>query len=114
MTSMWFRFSFLQVELSFVFLHISGRRAPILITKPMVESMKDGSVVVDLAAEAGGNIETTVPGDLTVHKVCAHTGWTYNIHSCVKMVITYAKSVIDVCHLKYDFSFYNYFCFILF
>lgn len=31
--------------------------------------MKDGSVVVDLAAEAGGNIETTVPGQLVVHKV---------------------------------------------
>lgn len=46
-----------------------GRRAPILITKDMVESMKDGSVVVDLAAEAGGNIETTVPGELSVHKV---------------------------------------------
>lgn len=37
----------------------------------MVESMKDGSVVVDLAAEAGGNIETTVPGELSVHKVFA-------------------------------------------
>lgn len=31
--------------------------------------MKDGSVVVDLAAEAGGNIQTTVPGELSVHKV---------------------------------------------
>lgn len=39
----------------------------------MVESMKDGSVVVDLAAEAGGNIETTVPGELSVYKVSAHT-----------------------------------------
>ena len=42
----------------------------------MVESMKDGSVVVDLAAEAGGNIETTVPGELSVYKVMrthAHT-----------------------------------------
>lgn len=48
---------------------ISGKRAPILITKPMIESMKDGSVVVDLAAEAGGNIETTVPGELSVYKV---------------------------------------------
>lgn len=47
----------------------SGRRAPVLISRDMVESMKDGSVVVDLAAEAGGNIETTVPGQLTVHKV---------------------------------------------
>lgn len=40
-----------------------------LITKEMVETMKDGSVVVDLAAEAGGNIETTVPGQLTVYNV---------------------------------------------
>ncbi|KAG7223933.1 hypothetical protein INR49_015189, partial [Caranx melampygus] len=47
---------------------IPGKRAPILITKPMIESMKDGSVVVDLAAEAGGNIETTVPGELSVYK----------------------------------------------
>ncbi|KAM3599620.1 uncharacterized protein V6R79_008653 [Siganus canaliculatus] len=55
---------------------IPGRRAPILITKPMVESMKDGSVVVDLAAEAGGNIETTVPGELSVHKGVTHIGFT--------------------------------------
>lgn len=40
-----------------------------LITKEMVETMKEGSVVVDLAAEAGGNIATTVPGELSVHKV---------------------------------------------
>ncbi|XP_010734896.1 NAD(P) transhydrogenase, mitochondrial [Larimichthys crocea] len=55
---------------------IPGRRAPILITKPMVESMKDGSVVVDLAAEAGGNIETTVPGELSVHNGVTHIGYT--------------------------------------
>ncbi|XP_040914912.1 NAD(P) transhydrogenase, mitochondrial [Toxotes jaculatrix] len=55
---------------------IPGRRAPILITKPMIESMRDGSVVVDLAAEAGGNIETTVPGDLAVHKGVTHIGYT--------------------------------------
>lgn len=54
----------------FVFIILTvGRKAPILITKPMVESMKDGSVVVDLASEAGGNIETTVPGELSVYKV---------------------------------------------
>lgn len=57
---------------------IVGKRAPILITKPMIESMKDGSVVVDLAAEAGGNIETTVPGELSVYKVRAHTVHTYH------------------------------------
>lgn len=47
----------------------SGKRAPILIKKEFVESMKDGSVVVDLAAEAGGNIETTKPGELHVYRV---------------------------------------------
>jgi len=55
---------------------IPGRKAPILITKPMVESMKPGSVVVDLAAEAGGNIETIKPGELSVHKDVIHIGYT--------------------------------------
>ncbi|CAB1339160.1 unnamed protein product [Coregonus sp. 'balchen'] len=55
---------------------IPGKRAPILIKTEMVESMKDGSVVVDLAAEAGGNIETTKPGELHVHKGVTHIGFT--------------------------------------
>ncbi len=41
---------------------IPGRPAPRLITRAMVESMKPGSVIVDLAAERGGNCEATVPG----------------------------------------------------
>jgi H+-translocating NAD(P) transhydrogenase len=40
---------------------IPGRKAPTMVTKEMVSMMKSGSVTVDLAAEAGGNIETTVP-----------------------------------------------------
>ncbi|XP_076143900.1 NAD(P) transhydrogenase, mitochondrial [Alosa pseudoharengus] len=55
---------------------IPGKRAPILIKTPMVESMKDGSVVVDLAAEAGGNIETIKPGELYVHKGVTNIGFT--------------------------------------
>lgn len=43
---------------------IPGRPAPKLITKEMVDSMKPGSVVVDLASAAGGNCEYTVPGEL--------------------------------------------------
>jgi len=39
---------------------IPGRPAPKMITKDMVAKMKPGSVTVDLAAEAGGNIETTM------------------------------------------------------
>jgi NAD(P) transhydrogenase subunit alpha len=45
---------------------IPGKPAPKLITAEMVESMKPGSVVVDLAAEQGGNCELTVPGTIAV------------------------------------------------
>lgn len=41
---------------------VPGRSAPLLITTPMVAAMKPGSVVVDLAAESGGNVEASVPG----------------------------------------------------
>jgi H+-translocating NAD(P) transhydrogenase subunit alpha len=50
---------------------IPGRPAPRLITREMVEAMKPGSVVVDLAAEQGGNCEMTQPG-----QVIRHTGVT--------------------------------------
>ena len=45
---------------------IPGRPAPKLITTDMVKSMKNGSVIVDLAAEQGGNCELTVPHELSV------------------------------------------------
>jgi NAD(P) transhydrogenase subunit alpha len=46
---------------------IPGKRAPILITREMVEAMAPGSVVVDLAAERGGNCELTRPDEEVVH-----------------------------------------------
>jgi len=42
---------------------VPGRRAPILITEDMVQGMRPGSVIVDLAAEQGGNCALTVPGE---------------------------------------------------
>jgi proton-translocating NAD(P)+ transhydrogenase subunit alpha len=45
---------------------IPGKPAPKLITEDMVKSMKQGSVIVDLAAEQGGNCELTVPGEIVV------------------------------------------------
>ena len=45
---------------------IPGRRAPILVRAPMVERMRPGSVIVDLAAETGGNSELTKPGETIV------------------------------------------------
>ncbi len=43
---------------------IPGRPAPMLITEEMVKSMKPGSVIVDLAVEAGGNCELSKPGEI--------------------------------------------------
>jgi H+-translocating NAD(P) transhydrogenase subunit alpha len=45
---------------------IPGKPAPKLITEDMVRSMRQGSVIVDLAAEQGGNCELTVPGEIVV------------------------------------------------
>ena len=42
---------------------VPGRRAPILVTEDAVRRMKPGSVIVDLAAESGGNCELSVPGE---------------------------------------------------
>ncbi len=43
---------------------VPGRTAPLLVTRDMVERMKPGSVVVDLAAETGGNVEGSQPGEV--------------------------------------------------
>jgi H+-translocating NAD(P) transhydrogenase subunit alpha len=42
---------------------VPGRPAPLLVTRAMVEAMRPGSVVVDLAAESGGNVEGSVAGE---------------------------------------------------
>lgn len=42
---------------------VPGRQAPMLVTRSMVEGMKPGSVVADLAAETGGNVEGSRPGE---------------------------------------------------
>ena len=55
---------------------IPGKRAPVLITTEMVESMKQGSVVVDLAAEQGGNCEVTRPGESYDYKGVRIIGYT--------------------------------------
>merc|ERR1712117_167077 len=55
---------------------IPGKRAPILIKKYMIDDMKPGSVVVDLAAEAGGNFETTKPGEIYSYNNVTHIGLT--------------------------------------
>ncbi len=55
---------------------IPGKKAPLLITREMVESMKPGSVVVDLAAEQGGNCEVTQPGNIIAYNGVTIIGLT--------------------------------------
>jgi NAD(P) transhydrogenase subunit alpha len=55
---------------------IPGKAAPKLITADMVRSMKPGSVVVDLAAEQGGNCELTVPGEVVQRHGVTLIGYT--------------------------------------
>ena len=47
---------------------VPGRKSPILITAQMLEAMPTGSVLVDIAAERGGNCELTRPGEVFVHQ----------------------------------------------
>jgi H+-translocating NAD(P) transhydrogenase subunit alpha len=47
---------------------VPGRKAPILVTREMVEAMSPGSVIVDIAAERGGNCELTRAGETVVHR----------------------------------------------
>ncbi len=55
---------------------IPGKPAPKLITAEMVQSMKPGSVIVDMAAEQGGNCELTVPGEAVVRHGVTIVGYT--------------------------------------
>ncbi|OAX38920.1 PNTB-domain-containing protein [Rhizopogon vinicolor AM-OR11-026] len=55
---------------------IPGKTAPKLIRNDMVAAMKQGSVIVDMAAEAGGNCEATVPGQLVVKNGVTIIGYT--------------------------------------
>ncbi|HEY0429190.1 MAG TPA: Re/Si-specific NAD(P)(+) transhydrogenase subunit alpha [Pyrinomonadaceae bacterium] len=66
----------MEVDIIITTALIPGKSAPKLITKGMVESMKPGSVIVDLAAEQGGNCAMTVPGEVVAHKGVTVIGYT--------------------------------------
>ncbi len=66
----------MQVDIIVTTALIPGKPAPKLITQGMVESMKPGSVIVDLAAEQGGNCVLTDPGKIVHHKGVTIIGYT--------------------------------------
>src|SRR6476659_3568672 len=66
----------MQVDIIITTALIPGKPAPKLITQGMVESMKPGSVIVDLAAEQGGHCALTAPGKVVQHKGVTIVGYT--------------------------------------
>ena len=66
----------MEVDIIITTALIPGKPAPKLVTKGMVESMKPGSVIVDLAAEQGGNCAMTEPGTVVTHKGVTIVGYT--------------------------------------
>jgi len=75
---------------------IPGRPAPKLVTKAMVESMAPGSVIVDLAAERGGNVELTQPGKVITHNgvtIIGHTNLAGHIPTTASQL--YARNLLS-------------------
>jgi NAD(P) transhydrogenase subunit alpha len=76
---------------------IPGRPAPKLITEEMVKSMKPGSVIVDMAAEQGGNCELTVPDQAVVRHGVTIVGYTDLVSRLAKQASTlYATNLYRV------------------
>ena len=73
---------------------IPGKKAPILVTQDMVQGMRPGSVIVDLAAESGGNCELTRAGETIEHSGVTIVG-PVNLPSTVPYhaSMMYAKNV---------------------
>jgi NAD(P) transhydrogenase subunit alpha len=75
---------------------VQGRKAPTLVTAAMVESMKPGSVIVDIAADAGGNCALTKPGKLFVTpngvKILGFTNWPGRLPAAASAL--YARNLL--------------------
>ncbi len=82
---------------------IPGRPAPKLVTKAMVESMKPGSVLVDLAVERGGNVELAKPGEVVNHNGIKIVGWL-NVPGRLAATSSslYAKNLFAFLELMFD------------
>jgi NAD(P) transhydrogenase subunit alpha len=55
---------------------VPGKRAPTLLPRDVAEAFKPGSVIIDMAAEQGGNCELTLPGEVIQHQGITVVGWT--------------------------------------
>jgi NAD(P) transhydrogenase subunit alpha len=75
---------------------VQGRKAPVIVTAEMVASMKPGSIIIDLAADSGGNCAATVPGEIITTEngvlVIGHRNWPARIAVAASQL--YARNLL--------------------
>src|ERR1700733_6987787 len=75
---------------------VQGRKAPVIVTSEMVASMKPGSIIIDLAADSGGNCADTVPGEVITTAngvtIVGHRNWPARI--AVASSALYARNLL--------------------
>jgi NAD(P) transhydrogenase subunit alpha len=75
---------------------VQGRKAPTLVTAEMVASMKPGSVIVDIASDAGGNVALTKPGEMITTdggvKILGWSNWPGRISAAASQL--YARNLL--------------------
>jgi NAD(P) transhydrogenase subunit alpha len=82
---------------------IPGRPAPRLVSAAMVESMKPGSVLVDLAVESGGNVEGSKPGEIVERdgvRIVGHTNMPSRLAPATSLL--YARNLLNFATLLID------------
>lgn len=83
---------------------VQGRRAPTLVTAAMVAAMKPGSVIVDIASDAGGNCALTKPGELFVTengvKILGYTNWAGRLPAAASAL--YARNLLTFLSTFWD------------
>jgi H+-translocating NAD(P) transhydrogenase subunit alpha len=75
---------------------VQGRKAPVIVTAEMVASMRPGSIIIDLAADSGGNCAATVPGEVIVTDngvtIVGHRNWPSRIAVAASQL--YARNLL--------------------
>ncbi|NUB23287.1 NAD(P)(+) transhydrogenase (Re/Si-specific) subunit alpha, partial [Azospirillum formosense] len=83
---------------------IPGRKAPILVTREHVASMKPGSVIIDLAVEQGGNVEGSELGKVVTTengvKIVGHANYPSRIAESASLL--YAKNLLALLQALHD------------
>lgn len=99
-----------NMDIVFLSALVPGKLAPKLITREMLDTMRPGSVIVDVSIDQGGNCEATVPGEIAMHDLVHVVGiknipgllpqsatWMFaqNVYNLVKYLVKDRTIVLD-------------------